>query len=122
MTGPVSALATICQDARCVKKIAAVNNSLGSAHRRALARHPEAIRQLELGFRALHPREQTWGVGCRIRDAGEPWTSRRRGTYAVEPFAACLGSAGRARRGRGEVDRKCPIPRPSDRPDSMLPP
>ena len=74
-------------------------HSLGSAHRRAVARHAKAIRQLELGFRALHPLEQTWGVGCGIRDAGEPWTSRRRGT--CHQFHDRAGAPACSRRKRG---------------------
>jgi transposase len=54
---------------------------------------------LELGFRALHPLEQTWGVGCRIRDAGEPWTSRRRGT--CHRFHDRAGAPACSRRKRG---------------------
>jgi len=55
-------------------------HSLGSAHRRAVARHARAIRQLELGIRALHALEQARGVGRRVRNTGEPRTSGRRGT------------------------------------------
>src|SRR6266700_3778068 len=55
-------------------------HSLGIAHGRAVARPTRPIRQVELGLRALQPLEQARGVGCGIRDTGEPWASRRRGT------------------------------------------
>jgi transposase len=48
--------------------------------RRAMARHAQALRQLELGVRALHPLEQTRGLGRGLRDIGFSWAARRHGT------------------------------------------
>jgi transposase len=42
----------------------------GPAHRRAVARHAKPIRQSELGFRALYPREQACGLGRSLRETG----------------------------------------------------
>src|SRR5215469_8369328 len=72
---------------------------LGSAHRRALARHARAIRQLELGVRSLHALEQARGVGRGVRDFGEPWpASRRRARHRLDHRA---GASACSRRKRG---------------------
>src|SRR5262249_34484506 len=51
--------------------------SLGTAHRRALARYARTIGQLEFGLRRLHALEQAGRVGCDVRNAGESRPSRR---------------------------------------------
>src|SRR5665213_350516 len=79
-------------------------HSLGSAHRCAVARHARTIRQLELGIRALHALEQARGVGCRIRDAGESWASRRRGTR--HRFHDRTGAPACRRRKRGNQNQE----------------
>ena len=53
--------------------------SLGSAHRRSVARHARAIRQLEFSLCALHTLEQARRVGSRIRNLGESWAASRQG-------------------------------------------
>src|SRR6266550_1528210 len=78
--------------------------SLGVAHGRAVARPARPIRQVELGLRALHPLEHARGVGCGIRDAGEPWASRRRGT--CHRFHDCAGAPTCRRRKRGNQNRE----------------
>src|SRR6266496_3752478 len=50
-------------------------HSLGVAHGCAVARPARTIWQVEFGLCALQPLEQARGVGCGIRDAGEPWAS-----------------------------------------------
>src|SRR6266542_672493 len=58
----------------------------------------------EFRLRALHPLEQARGVGCGIRDAGEPWASRRRGT--CHRFHNCAGAPTCRRRKRGNQNRE----------------
>jgi hypothetical protein len=69
-----------------------------------VARHAEAIRQLELGFRALHPLEQARGLGCSIRDTGFTWAARRRG--ACHRLNDRAGASACCRRKRGNQEEQ----------------
>jgi transposase len=77
---------------------------LGPAHRRAVARHAKAIRQLELGFRALYPLEQAWGLGRSLRDTGFAWAACRRG--ACYRFDNRAGAPTCSRRKRGNQEKQ----------------
>src|SRR6266567_2088595 len=79
-------------------------HSLGVTHGRAMARPARTIWQVEFGLRALHPLEQARGGGCGIRDAGEPWACRRRGT--CHRFHNCAGAPTCRRRKRGNQNRE----------------
>src|SRR3984893_2028725 len=79
-------------------------HSVGSAHWRAVARRARAIRQLELGLRALHPLEQARRMGCSLRDAGKSRASRRRGT--CHRFDDRAGAPACSRRKRGNQNRE----------------
>ena len=79
-------------------------HSLGSAHRRALARHARAIRQLELSLCALHTLEQDRRVGRGIRNPGEFWAARRQG--ACHRFHDRPGAPACSRRKRGNQNRE----------------
>jgi transposase len=74
-------------------------HSLGSAHRRALARYARTIWQLELGLRALFALEQTRGLGRGVRNAGFSRAPGRRGT--CHRFHDCAGAPTCSRRKRG---------------------
>jgi hypothetical protein len=77
---------------------------LGSAHRRAVARHAKAIRQLELGFRALYPLEQACGLGRSLRDPGVAWAACRCG--ACHRFDNRAGAPPCRRRKRGNQEKQ----------------
>ena len=79
-------------------------HSVGSAHWRAVARHARAIRQLELGLRALHPLEQARRMGCSLRDAGFSPASHRRGT--CHRFDDRAGAPACSRRKRGNQNQE----------------
>src|SRR6266567_4058981 len=53
---------------------------------------------------AANDERQALGVGCSIRDAGEPWASRRRGT--CHRFHDCAGAPTCRRRKRGNQNRE----------------
>jgi hypothetical protein len=67
----------------------AANGERGSAHRRSLARHTRAIRQLEFGLCALHTLEQARRVGCRIRNLSKSWATSRRSLLTDDVRNAC---------------------------------
>jgi hypothetical protein len=77
---------------------------VGSAHRRAVARHARDIWPLELGFLALHPLEQAWRLGCGIQGADESWAFRQRG--ARRRFHDFPGAPARRRRKRGTQNQE----------------
>ena len=79
-------------------------HSLGSAHRRAVARHAGAIRQLELSLRAVHPLEQARRVGRGIRNPGESRAASRRG--ACHRFHDRAGAPTCGRRKRGNQNQQ----------------
>jgi transposase len=79
-------------------------NGILWVHRRALARHAQAIRQLELDLRALYAVKQARGVGCRFRDPDEPWPARRRGT--CHRFDGRAGASACSRRKRGNQEKQ----------------
>src|SRR5262245_47545864 len=62
-------------------------HSLGSAHRRAVARHAGAIRQLKLSLRAVHPQEQARRVGLSIRNWRVSGLQPTRSMPSIPPFA-----------------------------------
>jgi transposase len=78
--------------------------SLGSAHRRSVARHARAIRQLEFGLCALHTLEQARRVGCHIRNLGESWATSRQG--ACHRFHHREGAPACRRRKRGNQNQE----------------
>src|SRR5258708_6339955 len=78
--------------------------SLGSAHRRSVARHARAIRQLEFGLCALHTLEQARRVGCHIRNLGESWATSRQG--ACHRFHHREGAPACRRRKRGNQNQQ----------------
>ena len=65
---------------RCGQAANGQRHSLGSAHRRALARYARTVWQLELGLHALLALEQARGLGCGVRNAGFSRAPGRRGT------------------------------------------
>src|SRR5258708_12456492 len=77
---------------------------LGSAHRRSVARHARAIRQLEFGLCALHTLEQARRVGCHIRNLGESWATSRQG--ACHRFHHPEGAPACRRRKRGNQNQE----------------
>jgi len=84
---------------RCGQATNDQRHSLGSAHRRALARYARTIWQLELGLRALFALEQARGLGCGVRNAGFSRAPGRRGT--CHRFHDCAGAPTCSRRKRG---------------------
>jgi transposase len=59
---------------------------------------------LELGFRALYPLEQAWGLGCSLRDTGFAWAACRRG--ACHRFDNRAGAPPCSRRKRGNQEKQ----------------
>jgi transposase len=77
---------------------------LGAAHRRALARHAKAVRQLELGLCAPHSLEQAWGLGCCLGHTDKPRAAcQRRACYR---FDDCAGASACSRRKRGNQENQ----------------
>jgi hypothetical protein len=92
---------------------------------RVVGRRPERSQSLEgcVPNRKLAPAGKAHEN--RVPIAGSAWHVAPRRAGAQDPKDAVDRaplSAGRARHGRGEGDRKCAIPRPSERLDSLLPP
>jgi transposase len=76
----------------------------GFWHRRALARHARAIRQLELSLCALHTLEQARRVGRGIRNPSESWAASRQ--RACRRFHHHPGAPACSRRKRGNQNQE----------------
>src|SRR5580704_2075495 len=101
---PIAPRAGRTRSRRCGQAANGQRHSLGSTHRRALARYARTIWQLELGLRALFALEQARGLGCGVRNAGFSRAAGRRGT--CHRFHDRAGAPTCSRRKRGIKNKK----------------